>query len=144
MIVGVHNLAARAVQGKLIRANRRGRLMMVGNVIGAVASVSLAYWLFPKWLPAEGPHNFFGLFAFAAGMFVVSAFVAMAVIEPEDHRLRATNRLHHAWHDAKRRTRCHVSDATIHQSGFNRRHCASLLYFFLYVYGHYSGMVLEL
>ena len=102
MIVGVHNLAARAVQGKLIRANRRGRLMMVGNVIGAVASVSLAYWLFPKWLPAEGPHNFFGLFAFAADMFVISAFVAMAVIEPEDHRLRATNRLHHAWHDAKR------------------------------------------
>ena len=26
----------------------------------------------------------------------------MAVIEPEDHRLRATNRLHNAWQDAKR------------------------------------------
>jgi len=102
MIVGVHNLAARSIQGKLIRANRRGRLMMVGNVIGALASVSLAYWLFPQWLPAEGPHNFFGLFAFAAGMFVASALIAMVVIEPEDHRLRTTNRLHNAWQDAKR------------------------------------------
>ena len=101
MVVGVHNLAARAVQGKLIRANRRGRLMLVGNVFGAIASVGLAYWLFPKWLPAEGPHNFFGLFAFASGMFVVSAFIALVVIEPEDPTYKATRRLHKAWYDAK-------------------------------------------
>lgn len=102
MVVGVHNLAARAVQGKLIRANRRGRLMLFGNVFGAIASVSLAYWLFPKWLPAEGPHNFFGLFSFAAMMFVISSLIALVVIEPEDPKLRATRRLQSALHDAKR------------------------------------------
>ena len=105
MVVGVHNLAARAVQGKLIRANRRGRLMLVGNVFGAVASVGLAIWLFPKWLPTDGPHNFFGLFAFAAFMFVISAFIALVVIEPEDTGCsdhRASRRLQNAWRDAKR------------------------------------------
>ena len=105
MVVGVHNLAARAVQGKLIRANRRGRLMLVGNVFGAVASVALAFWLFPKWLPADGAHDFFGLFAFAALMFVISAFIALIVIEPEDRRgpeQHASRRIHNAWRDAKR------------------------------------------
>ena len=102
MVVGVHNLAARSVQGKLIRANRRGRLMLAGNVGGAIASVSLAYWLFPKWLPADGSHDFFGMFSFAGIMFVVCAFIAVVVIEPKDPQRKATQRLSNAIQDAKR------------------------------------------
>ena len=101
MVVGVHNLAARSVQGKLIRANRRGRLMLAGNVGGAIASVALAYFLFPKWLPADGPHDFFGMFAFAAVMFMVSAFIALLVIEPADPRTKPTQRISKAIQDAK-------------------------------------------
>lgn len=101
MVVGVHNLAARSVQGKLIRANRRGRLMLAGNVGGAIASVALAYFLFPKWLPAGGPHDFFGMFAFAAVMFMVSAFIALLVIEPADPRTKPTQRISKAIQDAK-------------------------------------------
>lgn len=101
MVVGVHNLAARSVQGKLIRANRRGRLMLAGNVGGAIASVALAYFLFPKWLPTDGPHDFFGMFAFAAVMFMVSAFIALLVIEPADPRAKPTQRISKAIQDAK-------------------------------------------
>lgn len=101
MVVGVHNLAARSVQGKLIRANRRGRLMLAGNVGGAIASVALAYFLFPKWLPTDGPHDFFGMFAFAAVMFMVSAFIALLVIEPADPRTKPTQRISKAIQDAK-------------------------------------------
>ncbi|MDP6468871.1 MAG: hypothetical protein QF918_14080 [Pirellulaceae bacterium] len=89
--IGVNHLAFNTLQGKLIKTTRRGRLLLLANVVGATTAVLCAFFLLPLWLDAESP-RFDLLFGMAGGMFAVSAMLAALLVERRDyHREAATS-----------------------------------------------------
>lgn len=81
--IGVNHLAFNTLQGKLIETTRRGRLMLVANVVGATTAVLCAFCLLPLWLDATSP-RFDLLFGMAGGMFAISAILAALLHERRD------------------------------------------------------------
>lgn len=80
---GLNQIGFGTAQGKLIHAGKRGRLMMLANVVGATVAISLVAVLMPRWLTPEGTHVNW-LFGFSGLTFVLSAFVVMFIKEPPD------------------------------------------------------------
>jgi hypothetical protein len=80
---GINNVSFGTLQGKLIHATRRGRLLLAANVIGAAAAILAASVLMPHWLTPEGG-RFEMMFGFAAICFVVAAFSLLLTSEPRD------------------------------------------------------------
>ncbi|MEX0939343.1 MAG: MFS transporter [Pirellulales bacterium] len=82
-LVGMNQLAANTLQGKLIRATSRGRLLTMSTALGAPAAILAAWLLMGRWLAL--PDGGFGyLFAFTGGMFAVASLCSLALVEPED------------------------------------------------------------
>ena len=52
---GLSQIVVGTLQGKLIRARRRGRLLALSTFGGSVPAVFLAWWLLPGWLEAPRP-----------------------------------------------------------------------------------------
>jgi len=89
--IGVNHLAFNTLQGKLIETTRRGRLLLLANVVGATTAVLCAFFLLPHWLDAETP-RFDLLFGMAGCMFAVSALLAAFLVErPDNYREAATS-----------------------------------------------------
>ena len=86
IVSGLNQLALGTLQGKLIRANRRGKLMAVSGIIGSVISVILAWWLLQKWLepPTRLPGGGYVLIFGFAGV----GFIAAGLLTPllKEHR----------------------------------------------------------
>jgi MFS family permease len=80
---GINGLALGTLQGKLVRAHRRGRLLALASMGGALPAIGFAVWLLPGWL-ARGAGGWPLIFAFTCASFVLSAGVALAVREPPD------------------------------------------------------------
>ncbi len=80
---GLQRLAWATLQGKLIRSNRRGRLMAISGLVGSVISVTAVLLLIPDWLnrPDGG---FAWIFLMTAAGFVVAGGLAACVSEPAD------------------------------------------------------------
>ncbi len=85
--IGVNHLAFNTLQGKLIAATRRGRLLLVSNVVGAATAVLCAFLLLPRWLQGE-TGRFDLIFAFSGTLFAASALLATLLAERPD-RYRA-------------------------------------------------------
>ncbi len=83
LCVGIHNLSISLLYGKLVAADARGRLMLVGMTLGAVSAVAFAWFLMRRWL-AGGPAEFVWLFLFTGMAFVVAGMVAWALQENPD------------------------------------------------------------
>ncbi len=81
--MGVNQLAFSTAQGKLIETTRRGRLLLISNVTGAVLAISCALILLPLWLQ-EQTANVSAIFGFAAGCFFLSAVAVFFMREPAD------------------------------------------------------------
>ena len=82
-MTGLNQLSFSTLQGKLIQANRRGRLMTLAGLIGSGAAILCAWLLLPSWLEREG--GGFGLiFGMTAFGFASSASIALFVKEPLD------------------------------------------------------------
>lgn len=81
---GLHQLIFQTLQGKLIHATRRGRLLTVSNLIGAAAAVTAAWWLLPGWLGNGNPRVEL-IFGFAGVCFVVAAASSLLLTEPADN-----------------------------------------------------------
>lgn len=97
--VGVNQLALGTLDGKLIAAERRGRLMSVANIIGAITAIGCAWYLLRLWLrPDSG--NFTAIFGFAGGCFLLGALVIAQLREPRDR-----------YRDARRTVRKIFSDS---------------------------------
>lgn len=97
---GMKVLAFGTLQGKLIRAHRRGRLLGLSGVIGAVLAIPCAWLLMSRWLGR--PDGGFGyLFGFTGTGLLVAGFLGTALWEPADERRerRRTRRRHfrQAW-----------------------------------------------
>ncbi|QGJ72306.1 Hypothetical protein PBC10988_40240 [Planctomycetales bacterium 10988] len=80
---GLNMLTAGTLQGKLIRPNRRGRLMMLSGLLGTVAACTAAWLLLQRWLK-EGASGFIPIFAMSAVCFLTAAFVTSRLAEPAD------------------------------------------------------------
>ncbi len=82
-MTGLNQLSFSTLQGKLIQANRRGRLMTVAGIIGSGCAIVCAWFLLPAWLQREG--GGFGLIFAVTGLgFVLSGSIGLLVQEPAD------------------------------------------------------------
>lgn len=80
---GLNQMTFATIQGKLIRPNRRGRLMALSGTLGAAFAIPCAWFLLPGWLElADGGYGF--IFGFTGIGFVVAGLVTCAVVEPAD------------------------------------------------------------
>jgi predicted MFS family arabinose efflux permease len=94
---GLNQVLYGTVQGKLIPAGRRGRLITAGVFGGVVPAVAFAWWLLPGWL--EGEPAFARIFLFSGVSFVLAGLFVLALREPPDERptTRRAPMLRSAW-----------------------------------------------
>ena len=83
---GLYQVALGTLQGKLIRPERRGRLISVAVFGSMVPAVTFAWWLLPGWLAGAQP-AYDRIFLFTGVCFALAAGVAVALREErDDHR----------------------------------------------------------
>jgi MFS family permease len=97
--VGLSVLAYGTLQGKLIPAGRRGRLLALGTFGGAVPAILAAGWVLPAWL-AEAEAGWSKIFGLAGAFFLLSALAAVGIRESPDTTVTAKEDVRHAFSDA--------------------------------------------
>jgi hypothetical protein len=80
---GINNLSLGTLQGKLIHATRRGRLLTFANAIGAVTAIAAAATLMPLWLSKDSA-QFDLIFGFTGLSFAIAAVCVLLIREPAD------------------------------------------------------------
>jgi hypothetical protein len=83
---GLNQLAFGTVQGKLIRAHRRGWLLGLSGVVGSFSAVAAAILLLPRWLALPNDAGYAHIFIFNGASYLLSALVLAACVEPADAR----------------------------------------------------------
>jgi predicted MFS family arabinose efflux permease len=83
--VGINQLAYNTLQGKLIRPNRRGRLITIADVLGVTAAVICALLLLRRWLhPNDADYEW--IFGFSTCLFGAASLMAWQLVEePDNH-----------------------------------------------------------
>ena len=81
--VGVNQLALTTLQGKLVEATRRGRLLLVANTIGAVTAVGCAWFLLSRWINDHST-RFDLIFGFSGILFATAALTVLFLREGRD------------------------------------------------------------
>jgi MFS family permease len=79
-INGCNQLVVAALQGRLIAAGHRGRLLLLSVTIGSVLAIAAAVWLLGPWL--QDPNGFVKIFAVTAVFFGLAACVPLFFKEP--------------------------------------------------------------
>ncbi|NQV23835.1 MAG: MFS transporter [Rhodopirellula sp.] len=95
VVSGMNQLTLGTIQGKLIRVNRRGRLLAVSGVTGSLISITLAWFLLQRWLepPLQLPGSGYVLiFGFAGAGFVLAGLLTLPLREPADNECPSTAR----------------------------------------------------
>ena len=82
--IGVNQLAFNTIQGKLIRATRRGRLLMVADFVGATTAVVCALVLLSQWLH-EDHADYAAIFGFTTCLFAAASAMTWFLIEQRDN-----------------------------------------------------------
>lgn len=83
--IGVNQLAYNTIQGKLIQANRRGRLLTIADFVGASAAVICAMTLLLQWLHDDGA-DYAAIFGFTTALFAMASVMSWLLRElPDDH-----------------------------------------------------------
>ena len=89
LMLGCNMLANGTLQGKLIRAEKRGRILAYANTIGCMLAIA-AFWLaMPHWL-REGSTNYAWIFATTGACFGLAACAGLYLWEPPDARTQET------------------------------------------------------
>lgn len=99
-LTGLTQLSFGTLQGKLIRPNRRGKLLGVSGIFGAVLAILCAWALLRHWLAL--PDGGFGyIFGFTGTGFALAGLICLQIREPADHydsdQRHATNHFRFAW-----------------------------------------------
>lgn len=81
--IGLSQLAFTTLQGKLVDVNRRGRLLLMSNTIGAASAVLCAFVLLSLWLNDEET-RFDLIFGFSGVLFGVAAVAMLYLVEAKD------------------------------------------------------------
>lgn len=86
--VGILQLVLSTLIGKVIRTERRGRLMLIANIGGASCAAVCAYFLLSEWIsPEQG--RFENIFAVAGFAFLVAGLIGLLLRETRDDFPRA-------------------------------------------------------
>lgn len=101
---GINQLVLNTLQGKLIEATHRGRLMLVANLVGAVVAIGLVLWLLPRWLRADGA-DFVWIFLFTGLCFGLTAASSLLLVEASDAHQQAPLRVRQVFAAAGRTLR---------------------------------------
>ncbi|MFV0445291.1 MAG: MFS transporter [Planctomycetaceae bacterium] len=91
-ISGLNHVAQGTLHGKLIRADRRGRLMWISGTVGPVLAVAAAWSILGPWLDRPGISRFMPIFTFTAAGFTLCGFITLGLREPAD-QARAESRV---------------------------------------------------
>ncbi len=83
---GINQMAFNTVQGKLIAAARRGRLMSLGGVGGSCVAILAAYLLLTPWLSLSSGAAFARVFGSTAISFTVAGLILLLIRERPDPR----------------------------------------------------------
>lgn len=83
-LTGLNQVAQGTLHGKLIRAERRGRLMWIGGTVGPVLAIAAAWLVLGPFLERPGVARFMPIFTLTAAGFVACGFVTLALREPRD------------------------------------------------------------
>lgn len=83
--IGINQLAFNTLQGKLIRATRRGRLLMIADFVGGLTAVICAVTLLRGWLH-EDHADYSAIFGFTTCLFAAASAMTWLLREwPDDH-----------------------------------------------------------
>jgi hypothetical protein len=83
--IGVNQLTYNTIQGKLIRPNRRGRLLMIADFVGATSAMVCAATLLLRWLHDDGA-DYAAIFGFTTCLFAAASAMSWFLKElPDDH-----------------------------------------------------------
>lgn len=138
---GVSQLSFNTLQGKLVTATKRGRLLLVSNTIGALTAIGSAIWLLPQWL-ATDPPRFDLVFAFSGALFAASCVSTLFTAEKPDEFVEAPSAVHHYFLDSLRVLR---ADTNFRQLAFvGAMYGTSIMLFPHYQNLGLQGMKLEL
>jgi hypothetical protein len=99
--IGINQLTYNTLQGKLIGATRRGRLLMFADVLGVTSAVICALVLLPRWLQ-EDSADFAWIFGFSTCLFVVASLMAWQLKEDPDNHEEEARPLSQLFHGALR------------------------------------------
>jgi predicted MFS family arabinose efflux permease len=92
--IGVNQLAYNTIQGKLIRPNWRGRLLMIADFVGATTAMVCAVVLLQQWLH-EDHADYARIFGFTTCLFAVAAAMSWFLVEqPDDHHEPSRGAIH--------------------------------------------------
>mgnify|MGYP003816299777 CR=1 FL=1 len=83
-ITGLNQLVQGTLHGKLIRADRRGRLMWISGTIGPALAILAAWLVLGPWLDRPGVGRFAPIFTLTAAGFLVCGMITFALSEPDD------------------------------------------------------------
>ncbi len=86
---GLYHLAFGTVQGKLIRATRRGYLLRKATFWGSIPAMLFALWLLGDWL-RRSDGGFGHIFGFVGVSFFLAGLIALFLREPSDDRVRVS------------------------------------------------------
>lgn len=92
VFTGLSNVLCGTLQGKLIRPNRRGRLLTATSVIGCICAMTIAWMLLSIWFIPEKP-DFLRSFGFSGICFFISGLTVVLLSEPADHFSETGTRL---------------------------------------------------
>lgn len=81
---GLNQLVDGTLQGKLIRAERRGRLLGIAGVIGSAGAVCAAFFLLRPWIQLPDHDGFVYIFLFNGSAFFISGLMANLCREEPD------------------------------------------------------------
>ena len=84
VVTGVNRLCYNTTQGKLIRANRRGRLLAIAGVLGSALSIMAVWLLLPRWLEIPDHYGYVFIFGMTGLGFILAGTVCMFIDEPAD------------------------------------------------------------
>ena len=80
---GTNQAVYNTVQGKLVTANRRGRLMAIAGYIGSPGAVICALLILRPWVNQDPP-LFAAIFLFTGCAFITASFCARLLVETPD------------------------------------------------------------
>ena len=81
---GLNFVVLGTLQAKLVRVDRRGRLISASVFGGVIPAVGFAWWLLPGWLEATPP-RYDWIFLFTGVCFALAGAVAWGLREEPDH-----------------------------------------------------------
>ena len=82
-ISGLNQAVFNTVQGKLISAHRRGRLVAIAGYCGSPVAVLAAWFIMQPWV-TQSPPAFAHIFLFTGSMFVAAGIAARLLMEATD------------------------------------------------------------